>query len=305
MSYFTHFPSIGYTVDEDKAKLIKAKNILVRAKFSDYVKTNNSILLPYRIKEGERPDTIAATAYGRADLHWIILLFNEIINPYHEWPLVQSDFDSMISLLYAGTTLYVRDDSVQYEKGAVTNKIPFFEKDSKIYQNGVSATVISYNSTFGQLIVDDIQGGEFEISTADEQGTKLGAGITQTNSLGNSITAIITKKELTPYSVHHFEDENGNWLDPRSKFVPTVGATNGVSYRPYPGIPKSLINLYSDPVIDQQGNPTQEATIVASQVVTNMDYEYAKNEEKTEIKILRPAFLDDVLKQFGDLFKTK
>lgn len=305
MSYFTHFPSIGYTVDENKAKLIKAKNILVRAKFSDYVKANNSILLSYRIREGERPDTIAATAYGRADLHWIILLFNEIINPYHDWPLEQNDFDAMISLLYPGTVLYVRDDSVQYEKGSVTTNIPFFEQGSKIYQNNVSATVVSYNSTFGQLIVDDIEGGEFQVSTTDAQGVKLGVEINQTNSLGNSITALVTKKELTPYAVHHFQDENGDWLDPRTRFIPTVGATNGVSYRPYQDIPKSLINLYSDPTVDASGNPTQESIVVASKVITNMDYEYNKNEAKREIKILRPAFLDDVLKQFGDLFKAR
>jgi hypothetical protein len=305
MSYFTHFPSTGYILDENTAKVVKAKNILLRAKFSEYLKTNNSLLFLYSIRDGDRPETIANIVYNRSDLHWIVLLFNDIINPYHEWPLTDSEFEAMVKLLYPGTTLYIRDDSVLYERGTVTPAIPFFETGSTIYQGSVSAMVVSYNRTLGELVVDNITGGDFQTKTTKSDGTvQLGAQITQTNSLGNAITATITRAELTPYAVHHFEDSDGNWLDPRCKFAPPNNATNGVSYRPYQNIPKSLINLYSDPSVDATGNTTGEGIVVAQQAVSNMNYEYSKNEEKRQISILKPMFLDDIIKQFSDLFKV-
>lgn len=305
MSYFSNFPLVPYIVDQDNAKIVRAKNILVRAKFSDYLKTNNAILTSYRIREEDRPDTIANTVYGRPDLHWIVLMFNDIINPYHDWPLTQANLEEFVNLVYPGTTLYVRENSIQSDGKALTPTTPFFEEGSTITQGSVSATVMSYNSTMGQLIVDNITGGEFQVSYTDNGAVKLGVQITQTNSEGNTITALITKKELTPYAVHHFEDDNGIWLDPRCKNAPAVGATISLTYRPFVNIPKSLINLYADPTIDGAGSASDESLAVARQVVTNMDYEYTKNEAKREIKILQPSFLDDILKQFADLFKKR
>lgn len=316
MSYFSNFPTTGYIVDTKKAKIVTAKNILVRAKFSDYIKTNESLIMHYRIREEDRPDTIANIVYGRPDLHWIILLFNEIINPYHQWPKTQAQMEEFINLIYPGTTLYIRDNSILYEYGTIPPNIPFFEKGTKIYQYNntynanVVATVVSYNSNLGQLVVDDIQWDsditdepKFRTTTTETNGsTVLGSTIRTTNSLGNGITAVITKSELTPYAVHHFE-EDGIILDPRCKYEPLNG-TNGVKYRPYSDIPKSTINLYSDPSVDQTGNTIGEGLIVAKQAISYMQYEYSENEKLREIKILRPTFLDEVLKQFGNLFRV-
>lgn len=306
MAYFTNFPTIGYTVNPDTVKIVKAKNIIARVKFSDYVKQNDSLFFKYSIRDGDRPDTIANTVYNRPDLHWFVLVFNEIINPYHEWPLTQNELELMVDLVYPGTTLYVRDLSVTYERGTIPPNIPFFEEGSTISQNGITATVVSYNSNLSQLIVKNIQGGSFSTTSTNANGDiSLGRQITQTNSLGNSISATITKSELTPYAVHHFEDSNGDWLDPICKFAPPIGATTGVAYRPYSGIPKSLINLYADPATDTLGNPIGEAIIVATQAISNMNNFYSENEKKREINILKPQFLDDIIRQFNDLFKTQ
>jgi len=303
MSYFSYFPSLSYIVDVDKAKIINAKNILIRAKFTDYIKANSSMLLYYTLREGDRPDTVANTVYGRSDLHWVILLFNEILNPYHEWPLSELSFQKSIELKYPGTTLYVRDGSILSKNKPLSNKTPFFEMGSTIQQGEISATVLSFDANKGALVVD---GGDFATRGFPGTVNLIGAGITHTNSLGNLITATITKKELTYYAVHHFEDANGLWLDSRCKFTPEVNATYGVAYRPYSGIAKSLIQLYADPSVD----PTTGATIgdsveVEKQVVRNIDYEYIKNENKRKIKILQPKYLDTTLKQFADIFKKR
>ena len=311
MSYFSYFPTTGYIVDAYKAKIVNVKNILIRAKFTDYIKTNSSVLTSYRLQEGDRPDTVANAIYGRSDLHWVVLMFNEILNPYHEWPLTQENLERMLDLLYPGTTLYVRDSSILSNKKTLDKNTPFFETNSTIYQttstgSSVSATVIKFNPNLGTLIVKDISGGEFETVTTNNGIKTLGVEISQTNSLGDSITATITKKELSLYAVHHFEDSEGNWLDSRCKESPIIGETYGVSYRPYSGIPKSIIQLYADSTIDPtSGLSTGVSLLVAEQAVRNIDYEYRTNENKREIKILQPKYLENTLNQFSDIFKNK
>lgn len=41
----------------------------------------------YTIKEGERADTIAHDYYGSSTFTWLIYVVNDIIDPYYQWPL--------------------------------------------------------------------------------------------------------------------------------------------------------------------------------------------------------------------------
>lgn len=335
MSYFSHFPTTGYILDEQTAKVVKAKNILIRAKFSEYVKTNEALLIPYKIREEDRPDTIANTVYGRPDLHWVVLLFNEIINPYHDWPKTQQQLEEFMMLEYPGVTLYLRDDSIKYKFAGDYRRIapdmPLFEPGTKIYQYNtiyncyVSGVVRQYNPSLGQLVLDQLQ-WEQPDSVPNEPGETvlpvpadppafnaivqlpggaiaLGATIFHTNEMGNYITAEVTKIELTPYAVHHFEDSDGNILDPIGKFIP-VNASATTEYRPYIKVSKSLMNLYADPSLNDNGEVIGETLTVNQKVVTNIDHEYKQNENLRQIKILKPTFLDEVLKQFGNLFRV-
>jgi hypothetical protein len=88
VAYFGNFPNLAYPIVIDgKTVRINAKNITVRAKFLDYVKTSQVSYRDYTIKDGDRPDTLSYRLYGRSDLHWVILIFNEILNPFFDWPL--------------------------------------------------------------------------------------------------------------------------------------------------------------------------------------------------------------------------
>ena len=43
----------------------------------------------------------AFTLYGKTQYHWIVLIFNEVINSYYGWPLSRRDFDAFVNNKYA------------------------------------------------------------------------------------------------------------------------------------------------------------------------------------------------------------
>ena len=51
--------------------------------------------------DGETPEMVADSLYGNASLHWILLLFNQIINTYYEWPLSRKNFQRYVSDKYS------------------------------------------------------------------------------------------------------------------------------------------------------------------------------------------------------------
>ena len=51
----------------------------------------------YNVKSGETPESIADKLYDDSQLHWIILLVNEVTDRYHDWPLSERQFNSFLN----------------------------------------------------------------------------------------------------------------------------------------------------------------------------------------------------------------
>ncbi len=95
--FFQNFPTLYYPYG-DNYKL--ATDILRRVDFTSSTKAKNSGLVDYRLRDGDTPDNVAARFYGSPHLHWIILIINEITNPYYGWPLKSQDFDAYVTRKY-------------------------------------------------------------------------------------------------------------------------------------------------------------------------------------------------------------
>ena len=93
--YFRRFPKINYNNQE-------VVNILTRVKILDTVKNNATIFLPYTVEEGERPDMDANFYYDDPKYDWLVLLSNQIIDPYYEWPLTTFQFQEFMKKKYGG-----------------------------------------------------------------------------------------------------------------------------------------------------------------------------------------------------------
>ena len=99
MSYFSKFPLIAYDItNTENYKLLP--DILRRVKLRALVKSGAMLFDKYDVKEGEKPEDIAYKWFGDAELHWIILMTNNITDRYHDWPLNAPQFAEFLTDKY-------------------------------------------------------------------------------------------------------------------------------------------------------------------------------------------------------------
>jgi hypothetical protein len=89
-NFFESFPLISYTLDDGDSEQV-VKDIFRRAVLSKEFLDNHSYFELYDILDGETPEEFAYRYYGTQDLHWLVLLTNNIQDPRFEWPLSNDD----------------------------------------------------------------------------------------------------------------------------------------------------------------------------------------------------------------------
>ena len=99
MSYFSMFPNIYYSAKGD-SKFTIMKDILSRVKLIASVKDNILGFDYYDVKDGETPEMIAHKYYGDVNLHWTILVVNDVIDYYEDWPMSVQRFEQFVKDKY-------------------------------------------------------------------------------------------------------------------------------------------------------------------------------------------------------------
>jgi len=112
--YFENFPLIPYdSVGNGDFKIVT--NLLKRIAIRSKVKTNTAYFDTYDVKEGETPEMLADKLYDDPELHWVILLLNDITDRYHQWPQNTNQF-----LAYANDKYSNVDATHHYEISQVS-----------------------------------------------------------------------------------------------------------------------------------------------------------------------------------------
>ena len=75
-------------------------NILRRVKLRSGMRSGSFLFDNYDVADGERPEDIAFQQYGDPELHWVILMTNNITDRYYEWPLTQPQFQEYMKDKY-------------------------------------------------------------------------------------------------------------------------------------------------------------------------------------------------------------
>lgn len=108
MGYFREVPDLDYVSPLENRNgsqdFIKAKNLFRRVKLRDDIKGIVELYHEYQIEGNDRPDVVAQKVYDNAELDWVILVTNNIINVRNEWPLSDRDLRTFVSEKY-GTAL--------------------------------------------------------------------------------------------------------------------------------------------------------------------------------------------------------
>ena len=97
--YFSAFPKIYYDAKgDDNPKVVT--NLLRRVAIRTKVKNNVMLYDTYDVKNGETPEIIADKFYGNPERHWIVLGFNQIVDPQWDWPLQYPTFIKYVDNKY-------------------------------------------------------------------------------------------------------------------------------------------------------------------------------------------------------------
>ena len=97
--YFKNFP-LYYSQTPDGKNVI-IKDFFRRVDVSDIFGNIAVGLVPYFIQMGERPEDVSNKFYGSPLYHWVILLVNDMVDIYEEWPLDQTALTKKIADNYS------------------------------------------------------------------------------------------------------------------------------------------------------------------------------------------------------------
>jgi hypothetical protein len=302
MGYFDFIPSVAYPNDEGGRTIVK--DILVRGKIIDALREAASAALEYTVEDEEKPETLAYRIYGRADYHWLILLFNEIHDPFFSWPMSINEMEKHMEASYSGKALFIDPVGLwDYDKELpLDRRVPHFAKGDLIQQKDVlgsvvaTAEVISWDPNLYKVVVDSVSGsfrlvGEAARHTSViSDRTALTRDITTVNSTGKTITVPLVRiTDDNRYALQRFENSSQEEISPwfRAKGNPTPIIEKYALGR------SEVFPMGDNEVGEDLGNAT---------IVTNIENEERINDAKRTIKVMRPEYIDLVLRDFRSLF---
>lgn len=93
MAYFEYFPMLSYSLDGGETRFL-VPDIMRRVKFSDIMLEHSSFFSEYYLQDSDNYESLAFNIYGDANLHWIILMANNIVDPLGEFPKSANDLEA-------------------------------------------------------------------------------------------------------------------------------------------------------------------------------------------------------------------
>jgi hypothetical protein len=167
--FFNYYPKTFYTSNNNTTGVDAVTNIIARFGFESKLKENSIAFYPYQIQDGDTPEIIADKYYDNSERHWIVLLFNDIIDPQFDWPLNQNSIIEYIDKKYTangasnttpqtGLAWALSENNVQaYFKvitttgndGTITTEK--LQVDKNTYAN-ISSTTTSYTTQANEIV---------------------------------------------------------------------------------------------------------------------------------------------------------
>ena len=139
--YFQNFPTIPYDSVGD-GELKGVTNLLRRVGIRAKVKANTMLYDTYDVRNGETPESIAFKLYDDAELHWVILLVNDITDRFHDWPMTEAQFLQFIKDKYTNVDA-IHHYEISQESGDTSIKISV-GTDNTDYPSATAITNYEY-----------------------------------------------------------------------------------------------------------------------------------------------------------------
>jgi hypothetical protein len=98
-SYFDNFPKIQYDISKSGTTRT-AVDVTLRYKIKTEIQNKTALYYNYIILDSDSPNIIADKFYGDVNLDWVVLMVNEIVDPFYDWPLNYYNFGNYITTKY-------------------------------------------------------------------------------------------------------------------------------------------------------------------------------------------------------------
>lgn len=171
MAFFNDFPLVPYNFDRTSSTNTKlVVDILLRVKIAKDLQNENLVYYKYDVQDGDTPEIIAKKYYGDPTKHWIILLSNNILDPFYDWPLTTTNLEKVLISKY-GSVASSQTTTHHYEK-IIT------QKDS-----------VTSNITTNKYVIDQDTYNSLPETTTEVKNL----------SNGTSVTITIERKIVTNY----------------------------------------------------------------------------------------------------------
>lgn len=89
-----------YTFTNKQPIKTTVKNLFNKFEVIFDYKNNIEVITRYEVKDNETMEIVAYDFYGDVNLWWIVAIFNNIRDPYNDWPLTQSQVIEVVDRLY-------------------------------------------------------------------------------------------------------------------------------------------------------------------------------------------------------------
>ena len=123
-NYFRNIPDFEYVNRTKDGQFIsnytQVKNFFKKGKLREDLFQDLTVFEKYSVRGDDRPDNVAFEIYGDANLDWVVLLSNNIINIHNEWPLNQQAFETYLLDKYG--TLAKLEEIHHYESNEVKDQ---------------------------------------------------------------------------------------------------------------------------------------------------------------------------------------
>ena len=151
--YFSFFPKTFYAPTDEGTSLDVVTNIMTRFNLEENFKTNSSVYYKYKIEDGETPEILAQRVYGDVERHWILLLFNNIVDPQYDWPLNTITLNNFINNKYSANA-----NTITGETGTMwarTNTHSYYKEITTTYNNKSDTITIQLDSgTYANTVAE-------------------------------------------------------------------------------------------------------------------------------------------------------
>ena len=132
-NYFKYLPKVKVRVSSIRRNNVEpwivAKNIFRKCKIIDAVQSAILGFEQVTIQNNERPDQVARRFYGSTDYDWVVLLCNNIVNIYDEWPLSEDQLFNVITKRYGDPdgvhhyeTNEIRSNDIHQDEEVISNR---------------------------------------------------------------------------------------------------------------------------------------------------------------------------------------